>query len=108
MPRIATPNNRIQHAFAPLVLRTCFQAERLITLPPLPWHVNFPPHVDGIPTDDPPPSEREANKAPLIKMKRPAGEPGRKGERGFNLKATLDLPEGIYDELLVSQCQVSC
>jgi hypothetical protein len=108
MPRIATPNNRVQRAFAPLVLRTCFQAERFITLPSLPWHVTFPPHVDGIPTDDPPPSEREANKAPLIKMKRPAGEPGRKGERGFNLKATLDLPEGIYDELLVSQCQVSC
>jgi hypothetical protein len=43
-----------------------------------------------------------ASKASLVKMKRPAGEPGRKGERGFVVKSTLDLPEGMYEELLVS------
>jgi hypothetical protein len=108
MPRIATPKNRTQRAFAPLLFRTRFQPERLLTPPPLPWHVTFPPHGDCIPADDVPPSEATSStKAPLIKMKRPAGEPGRKGERGFNLKSTLDLPEGMHEELLVSLHQIS-
>jgi hypothetical protein len=35
-------------------------------------------------------------------MKRPNGEPGHSEKRGFNLKSTLDLPKGIYEDVLVS------
>jgi hypothetical protein len=103
MPRVETPKHRIQRAFAPLPFRTFFKSERLLTPPPLPWHATFPPHADGKPAEDAPLVEGSStSKAPLIKMKRPPGEPGRKGERGFVVKSVLDLPEGVYEELLVS------
>ena len=106
MPRVKSTQNRIQRAFAPLLFSAHFQPERLRAPPTLPWHITFPPHVDGTPAEDAPLVEdRESRaKVPLIKLKRPPGEPGRKGERGFNLKSTLQLPEGIYDDLLVSLC----
>ena len=106
MPRVKSTQNRIQRAFAPLLFSAHFQPERLCAPPTLPWHITFPPHVDGTLAEDAPLAEdRESRaKVPLIKLKRPPGEPGRKGERGFNLKSTLQLPEGIYDDLLVSLC----
>ena len=106
MPRVKSTQNRIQRAFAPLLFSAHFQPERLRAPPTLPWHITFPPHVDGTPAEDAPLAEdRESRaKVPLIKLKRPSGEPGQKGERGFNLKSTLQLPEGIYDDLLVSLC----
>lgn len=102
MPRIETPKHRIQRAFPPLLFRTSFKREPLL-IPPLPWHITFPPHADGKPADDAPlvNAGPSAIKTPLTKMKRPLGEPGRKGERGFVVKSSLDLPEGMYEELLV-------
>jgi hypothetical protein len=79
MPRIANANHRIQHAFVPLVFRTHFQPERLLTTP-LPWNISYPPHGDGKPADDTPPAMDQgpsADKAPLTKIRRPLGEPGR-------------------------------
>ena len=105
MPRVATPNkHRIQRAFAPLVFRTHFQPERLLTRR-LPWNISYPPHGDGKPADDVPLAAREgasANTTALTKIKRPPGEPGRKGGRGFSTKDMLNLSEEIYEELLVS------
>lgn len=103
MPRIETPKYRIQRAFPPILFRSSFKAESLLTTP-LPWHITFPPHADGIPGDDVPLVDggSSVGKPPLTKMKRPLGEPGRKGERGFVVKSSLDLPEGMYEELLVS------
>jgi hypothetical protein len=106
MPRVATPNHRAQRTFAPLVFRARFQPERLLTPPPLPWNISYPPHGEGKPADDTPLVTDEspsADKTPLIKIKRPPGEPGRKGERGFSTKDVLDLPEGVYEDLLVGQ-----
>jgi hypothetical protein len=104
MPRVESTTRRVQHAFAPLLFRTRFQPEGLLTPPPLPWQTIFPPHVDGKPAEDTPLAENRDTvaKVPLIKMKRPSGEPGRKGDRGFNLRSTLQLPEGTYEDLLVS------
>jgi hypothetical protein len=103
MPRIETPKHRIQRAFPPLLFRTPFKLEPLLT-PPLPWHITFSPHADGKPADDAPLVDGgpSAIRTPLTKMKRPLGEPGRKGECGFVVKSSLDLPEGMYEELLVS------
>lgn len=103
MPRVATPDHRAQRTFAPLVFRARFQPERLLTPPPLPWNISYPPHGEGKPADDTPlvtDKSPSADKAPLIKIKRPPGEPGRKGERGFSTKDVLDLPEGMYEDLL--------
>jgi hypothetical protein len=105
MPRIETPKHRVQRAFAPLLFKATFQPERRLTPPPLPWLATFPPHVDGqLPIDDPLPDSESstASQVVLVKMKRPNGEPGRSEKRGFNLKSTLDLPKGIYEDVLVS------
>jgi hypothetical protein len=104
MPRVETPRHRVQRAFAPLLFRTRFQPERLLTPPSTPWLATFPPHVDGQPAEDIPDVESEgsASKVAPVKMKRPNGEPGRSGERGFNLKSALMLPEELYEEVLVS------
>jgi hypothetical protein len=107
MPRIETPKHRVQRAFAPFLFKTGFQPERLLTPPPLPWLATFPPHVDGqLSIDDPLPDSEgsAASKVVLVKMKKPNGEPGRSRVRGFNLKSTLDLPEGIYENVVVSPC----
>jgi hypothetical protein len=107
MPRVATPKHRIQRAFVPLVFRTHFQPERCLTPPPLPWNITYPPHGDGKPADDAPATAiKGANNAPPIKIKRPPGEPGRKGCRGFVTKDVLNLPEEMYEELLVSFCYI--
>jgi len=106
MPRVAIPNRRIQRAFAPLVFRTHFQPKQCLTTPPLPWNITYPPHGDGKPTDNAPAAAIEGrpsvNNVPPIKIKRPQGEPGQKGCRGFVTKDVLDLPEGMYEDLLVS------
>jgi hypothetical protein len=104
MPRVETTNHHIQRAFSPLIFRTRFAPERLLTPPPLPWHASFPPHGDGKPAQDLPLVENAlstASSSPLLKRKRPAGEPGRTGGRGFNLKLALDLPEDVYETMLV-------
>jgi len=107
MPRVETPKHRVQRAFAPLLFRSHFQSERCLTHPALPWHATFPPHGDGIPVEDVPLSEQvsPASQVTLSKKLRPPGEPGRKGERGFNLKLELDLPEVVYEEILVGLFQ---
>jgi len=107
MPRVATPKHHIQRAFVPLVFRTHFQPERCLTPPPLPWNITYPPHGDGKPADDAPATVIEgANNAPPIKIKRPPGEPGQKGCHGFVTKDVLNLPEEMYEELLVSFCYI--
>jgi hypothetical protein len=103
MPRVANPKHRIQRAFVPLIFRTRFQPEQLLTTP-LPWNISYPPHGDGKPADNTPPvTDRglSAAQAPLTKIKRPLGEPGRKGERGFSTKDVVILPEGMYEDLVV-------
>ena len=103
MPCIANPKHHIQHAFIPLIFRTCFQPKQLLTTP-LPWNISYPPHVDGKPADDMPPVTYQglsAAKAPLTKIKRPLGEPGQKGEHGFSMKEVVILTEGMYEDLLV-------
>ncbi|KIM80260.1 hypothetical protein PILCRDRAFT_9794 [Piloderma croceum F 1598] len=103
MPRIETPKHRVQRAFAPFIFKAGFRPERLLTPPPLPWLATFPPHNDGqLPINDSLPNSEgsTASKVVLVKMKRPNGEPGRSGERGFNLKSTLNLPKGIYEDML--------
>ena len=109
MARVKTVQRRVQRAFAPLILRATFLPERLHTPPPLPWLATFPPHVDGsLPNDNPLPDSEGSSvrKTVLVKMKRPNGEPGRSGDRGFNLKSTLDLPGGMYEEVLVSSHRI--
>jgi hypothetical protein len=115
MPRVETPKHsvRVQRAYGPLLFRTRFQPERRLTPPPLPWGVTFPPHVDDQPADDAtddPLGEgggASASQVTPVKMKKPNGEPGRSGDRGFNLKSALNLPGGVYEELLVSLCSIS-
>ena len=104
MPRASTPSHRVQRAFTPLVFRTRFQPERLLTPPPLPWDLSYPPH-DGKPADNIPvvvDNGPSAHNVQLTKIRRPPGEPGRKGERGFSTKDILNLPDGMYEDLLVS------
>lgn len=103
MPRVQHTKHRVQRAFAPLIFNMRFQPERLLTPPPLLWDITFPSHVDGTPAEDAPvlSAGSPTDSAPSVKIKRPAGEPGRKGERGYNVKLTLDLPEGVYEDLLV-------
>jgi len=110
MPCVSTPKHRIHRAFAPLIFRAHFQPERLMSPPPLPWNMSYPPHGDGKPADDPPLVAGDAsfaNNAPLVKIKRLPGEPGRRGDRGFTMKDVLNLPEGIFEELLVSLRYIS-
>ena len=108
MPRIANVNHHIQRAFVPLVFRTHFQPEQLLTTQ-LPWniYISYPLHGDGKPADDSPPLMGQgpsADKAPLIKIRRPLGEPGRKEDRGFSTKDVLNLSEEMYEDLLVGLC----
>jgi hypothetical protein len=105
MPRVKSVKHRVQRAFAPLLFRAIFQPERLLTPPPLPWLTTFPPHIDGhLPNNDPLPDSEgpSVRNTELVKMKKPNGEPGRSGERGFNLKSTLNLPGDMYEEVIVS------
>jgi hypothetical protein len=105
MPRVETPKHRVQRTFAPLLFRTYFRPEQPLTPPPLPWLATFSPHVDGqLLGDDPHPVTEGSSVSgvALVKMKRPSGEPGRNGSRGFNLRSALDLPGGMYEEVLVS------
>ena len=109
MPRITNTNHRIQCAFVPLVFRTHFQPEWLLTTP-LPWNISYPPHGDGKPADDTPPAMDQgpsANKVPLTKIRRPLGEPGRKGDCSFSTKDVLNLSEEMYEDLLVGLCSIS-
>jgi hypothetical protein len=101
MPRVEHPKHRVQRAFAPLLLRAPFQPERLLAHPPLPWLATFSPHIDGqLPNDDGF-AEGASTTTATIKMKRPNGEPGRTGDCGFNLKSALNLPSGMYEEMIV-------
>jgi hypothetical protein len=108
MPRVETPKNsvRVQRAYVPLLFRTRFRPEQLLTPPPLPWRVTFPPHTDD-PADDDNDNVLGGSSASQVKMKRPNGEPGRSGDRGFNLRSTLDLPGRMYEEMLVGLCCIS-
>jgi hypothetical protein len=68
-------------------------------------------HVDGIPEegDHPPESAGELiSQTPKKKKPRPKGEPGRSGECGFNIKASLELPEGMYEKLQVRIYVTQC
>jgi hypothetical protein len=110
MPPVRTSKHRVQQAFAPLIFRAHFRPERPLTPPPLPWHASFPAHGDGKPAEDAPLAETvdsAASGVSVLKVKRPPGEPGRTGERGFCVKKSLDLPEGTYEDLLVSLCCVT-
>ena len=78
MPRVANPKHHIQRAFIPLIFRTHFQPEQLLTTS-LPWNISYALHGDGKPADDMPPVMDQglsAAKALLTKIKRPLGEPG--------------------------------
>ena len=106
MPCVANVNHHIQCAFIPLVFRTYFQPEQLLTTQ-LPWNISYPVHGDGKPADDTPPPMGQgpsADKAPLIKIRRPLGEPGQKGDHGFSTKDVLNLSEEMYEDLLVGLC----
>lgn len=114
MPRTQASNTRAQRAFAPLIVRGRFRPECVALSTPLalPWHKTFPPHVEGIPAVDAIPTSHPAlavGHSPIQKMKRPNGECGRNPNtgRGFQLKETLSLPNGLYEEIQVSGFECS-
>ena len=72
----------------------------------LPWHKTFLPHVGGLPDIDAnlkPHSDSANDHLPMTKIKHPSGECGRNPStgRGFQLKETLQLSDGLYKEILV-------
>ena len=109
MPRAQVVNTRVQRAFAPLIVRAPFQPERVFPstfVVVLPWRKTFLPHVGGLPDIDAnltPRSDSANDRLPTTKIKRPSGECGRNPStgRGFQLKETLQLSDGLYEEILV-------
>lgn len=120
MPVIPRTTHRIQRHFAPLVARVRFPPERLLTPPPLPWHIVFDIAVEGIPNapQDPfieaLPSDLElpnadASSGDTIQptseseelISKPAGEAGRK-KNGYQLKAVLGWDDQAYLDVQVS------
>lgn len=108
MPRVTKTRNTIQRAYVPLISHARFKPERLSAcLEPLPWRITYPPHGLGIIPPEKSVTASTADStasstAPTIKIPRPSGEPGRPGDQGFSVKDSLKLPDGVYDELLVS------
>lgn len=109
MPCIRNSDTRAQQAFAPLIVRCVFCSEVVLPsqFPTLLWRETFPLHVEGVPPADSTPSSTISSPVPTYgsdgKLKRPSGERSRKQQgRGFQLKETLNLPDGLYEEIVVS------
>jgi hypothetical protein len=105
MPHVQSTTHRIQCAFAPLILRASFWPECLSDAHSLPWLSVFPLHDDSIPEEGqkelPAQQAGESLLPATVKKPRPKGEPGRTGVCGFNVKASLELPDGVYENLQV-------
>ena len=114
MPCTQASNTHTQHTFVLLIVWGCFWPECVALLTPLTllWHKAFPPHVEGIPTVNAIPTSHPAlvvGHPPIQKMKHPNGECGRNPNTGwgFQLKETLSLPNGLYEEIQISGFEYS-
>ena len=108
MPRAQVVNTRIQRAFAPLIVWAPFQPERVFPstfVVILPWCKTFLPHVGAYQTSTPiwHHIDTANDHLPTTKIKHPSGECGRNPSagQGFQLKETLQLSDGLYEEILV-------
>lgn len=101
MPRVDSPNHRVQRAFAPLIFKSRLPPEHVLIHSCLPWDLTFSPHVD---LDGDLPAVA-GNQTTPVKKPRPAGQSGRLDpHKGFVLKAELGLPDSVYKQIHVSVC----
>jgi hypothetical protein len=114
MPKVPISTHRIQRHFSPLLYRTPFSPERLLTPPPLPYHVAFPLTEGPVP----PPSEdchislaaehsrsscdSESEQSYPVKIPKPRGEVARPKRHGYRLRDVVKWDEKTYNRVQVS------
>lgn len=115
MPLIRGPNSRIQRHFSPLITRTVFKPEMVLSAPPISYQIVYsvgshdPKQclANSVATD--PTRYRTDPKLPLIP--KPSGEVTRLARNGYSLQKELEKhlkwTEDEYQSCLVS-FQVFC
>lgn len=110
-PRTPKSLKRIKRHFHPLITRSAFSPERLLTPPPMVWNTSFPFKNRGdipvLPLGSPEPESDDHGQLEITpksaqKIKKPAGEPARPGRGGFVMKHALGLDDAGYTDLQVN------
>jgi hypothetical protein len=109
MPKASTNTHRIQRHFLPIIYRSRFSPERLLTPPPNPFRTLY--SIEPTPLT-PPPSPTDSlaltantdtdevgNEAPLIP--KPPGEVARPGRNGYTLRAVVPWDDVTYHQVHV-------
>jgi hypothetical protein len=113
MPRVPTNNRRIQRHYSPLLYRTRFSPERLLSHPPTICRLTFPL---AEPQATPPPAEHyshlavdstdsgdemESEGGYPVKIPKPKGEVARPKRHGYSLRNVVGWDDKTYNRVQV-------
>jgi len=103
MPPIRNTTHRIQRYFPPLVVRTAFRAERLLTPPPMVSNTLFPheeygiiPHIKNYAQ-----GSDGHNRDSCAPIPKPNGKVTRLSRQGYNLSDALGWKSDMFNEIQV-------
>lgn len=112
MPRVPTNAHRILRHYSPLLYRTRFSPERLLTPPPLACRITFPLAEESIlppsesclsPAVDPVDSGGESDSEDIyaVKIPKPRGEVSRPKRHGYRLRDVVQWDDKTYNRVQV-------
>jgi hypothetical protein len=105
MSPIRNSTHRIQRYFSPLVVRTVFKPELLLTPPPMIWTTKFPYEEYGIIPDSETQNMQMQNgsdRSSHALIPKPKGDVTRISRQGYNLCDALAWQSELYNEIQVS------